>query len=109
MSRLCEFFVIDKSEHFYIYNLSKNLNKPVHVINFPSKHQSMERSDLYQISMTCADQTFFTPFLIREHAVQLYMMNFKKGSQITKEKLGKENNMSLNLLRVLPLTPLKED
>lgn len=47
MSRLCEFFVIDKSEHFYIYNLSKNLNKPVHVINFPSKHQSMERSDLY--------------------------------------------------------------
>lgn len=59
--------------------------------------------------MTCADQTFFTPFLVRENAVQLYMMNFKKGSQITKEKLGKENNMSLNLLRVLPLTPLKED
>ena len=23
MSRLCEFFVIDKSEHFYIYNLTK--------------------------------------------------------------------------------------
>jgi len=37
------------------------------------------------------------------------MMNFKKGSQITKEKLAKENIMSGNLLRVLPLTPLKED
>lgn len=50
MSRLCEFFVIDKSENFYIYNLSKNLNRPVHVINFTQKHQSMERADLYQIS-----------------------------------------------------------
>jgi len=34
MSRMCEFFVIDKSEHFYIYNLSKNVHKPAHVINF---------------------------------------------------------------------------
>lgn len=109
MSRLCEFFVMDKSEHFYIYNLSKNLNRPVHVINFAQKHASMERSDLYQISMTCADQTFFTPFLVRDHAVQLYMMNFKKGSQITKEKLAKENAMSYNLLRVLPLSPEKDD
>ena len=50
MSRLCEFFVIDKSEHFYIYNLSKNLNRPVHVIDFTTKHQTLERSDLYQIS-----------------------------------------------------------
>jgi len=41
--------------------------------------------------MTCADQTFFTSFLVRGHGVQLYMMNFKKGSQITKEKLIKEN------------------
>lgn len=105
MSRLCEFFVIDKSEHFYIYNLSKNLNRPVHVIDFTQKHQSLQRADLYQISMTCADQTFFTPFLVRGDMVQLYMMNFKKGSQITKEKLAKENNMSHNLLRVLPLTP----
>jgi len=38
MSRLCEFFVIDKSEHFYIYNLSKSMNKPAHVINFTQKH-----------------------------------------------------------------------
>jgi hypothetical protein len=37
------------------------------------------------------------------------MMNFKKGSQITKEKLAKENGMSYNLLRVLPLSPEKED
>ena len=44
--------------------------------------------------MTCADQTFFTPFVVREHAIQLYMMNFKKGSQITKDKLTKENKMS---------------
>ena len=50
MSRLCEFFVIDKSEHFYIYNLSKNLNRPVHTINFAQKHQSLNRDDLYQIS-----------------------------------------------------------
>ncbi len=69
----------------------------------------MERADLYQISMTCADQTFFTPFLVRDNAVQLYMMNFKKGSQITKEKLAKENAMSYNLLRVLPLSPEKDD
>ena len=53
--------------------------------------------------MTCADQTFFTPFLVRENAVQLYMMNFKKGSQISKDKLAKENSLSLGLLRVLPL------
>jgi len=59
--------------------------------------------------MTCADQTFFTPFIVRDNAVQLYMMNFKKGSQITKDKLKKENKMSENLLKVLPLTPNKED
>jgi len=50
MSRMCEFFVIDKSEHFYIYNLSKSVHKPAHVINFTQKHQSMEASELYQIS-----------------------------------------------------------
>jgi hypothetical protein len=31
------------------------------------------------------------------------MMNFKKGSQITKEKLGLENQKSANLLKTLPL------
>ena len=65
MSRLCEFFVIDKSETFYIYNLSKNLNKPVHAIDFAGKHDTLNRTDCYQISMTCADQTFFTPFVLR--------------------------------------------
>ena len=109
MSRLCEFFVIDKSETFFIYNLSKNLNKPVHSIEFGGKHDTLNRTDCYQISMTCADQTFFTPFVLRQHLVQLYMMNFKKGSQITKEKLHKENGISLGLLRVLPMTPMKED
>ena len=38
MNRMCEFFVIDKSEQFYVYNLSKNLNRPVHSINFTQKH-----------------------------------------------------------------------
>ena len=40
MTRMCEFFVIDKSEQFYVFNLSKNLNKSAHVINFAEKHQS---------------------------------------------------------------------
>jgi hypothetical protein len=31
------------------------------------------------------------------------MMNFKKGSQITKEKLSLENQKSANLLKTLPL------
>ena len=51
MTRMCEFFVIDKSEHFYIYNLSKSLNKPAHVINFTEKHKShIDAPDLYSIS-----------------------------------------------------------
>ena len=40
MTRMCEFFVIDKSEQFYIFNLSKSLSKSAHVINFAEKHQS---------------------------------------------------------------------
>ena len=40
MTRMCEFFVIDKSEQFYVFNLSKSLSKPAHVINFAEKHQS---------------------------------------------------------------------
>ena len=58
--------------------------------------------------MTCADQTFFTSFLVRGHGVQLYMMNFKKGSQITKDKLTKENAMSQNTLLSLPLNLEKD-
>ena len=33
MSRMCEFFVIDKSEHFYIYNLSKSVRNSATVIS----------------------------------------------------------------------------
>lgn len=44
MSRMCEFFVIDKSETFHIFNMSKNLNKPAHAIDFAGKHQSMPDS-----------------------------------------------------------------
>lgn len=61
------------------------------------------------LRMTCADQTFFTSFLLRDHAVQLYMMNFKKGSQITKEKLALENAKSATLLKMLPLNLERTD
>lgn len=50
MTRLCEFFVIDKSEDFLIWNLSKNTNKPAHVIKFSDKHQSLMDDTLYRIS-----------------------------------------------------------
>lgn len=40
MTRLCEFFAIDKSEDFLIWNLSKSMNKPAHVIHFADKHES---------------------------------------------------------------------
>ena len=51
MTRMCEFFVIDKAENFLIFNLSKNLNKPAHSINFADKHSSaLNSSDLYRIS-----------------------------------------------------------
>ena len=39
----------------------------------------------------------------------MYLMNFKKGSQITKDKLQSENKKSLKILTTLPLnllTPL---
>lgn len=44
MSRMCEFFVIDKAEQFLIYNLSKDMNKPVRTINFNEKHQSAKNA-----------------------------------------------------------------
>lgn len=37
-SRLCEFFVIDVNENFYIWNLNKNIHKSIHKINFAEKH-----------------------------------------------------------------------
>lgn len=50
MTRLCEFFVIDKSEDFLIFNLTKEQNKPVHHILFTDRHQSLRNSDLLKIS-----------------------------------------------------------
>jgi len=51
MTRMCEFFVIDKSEQFYIFNLSKSLSKSAHVINFAEKHQSQQdAAEQYRIS-----------------------------------------------------------
>jgi len=44
MSRMCEFFVIDKAERFLIYNLAKDMNKPVRIINFSEKHQSAKNA-----------------------------------------------------------------
>lgn len=51
MTRLCEFFVIDKAEAFSVFNLSKNMNKPAHTIQFADKHASAQDSThLYGIS-----------------------------------------------------------
>jgi hypothetical protein len=43
LNRLCEFFVIDSAEDFHIWNLSKNLDKPAHVIKFGTKHDSDDK------------------------------------------------------------------
>ena len=53
--------------------------------------------------MTCPDQSFFTAFALQDHSVNMYLMNFKKGSQITKEKLNMENKKSLKIISTLPL------
>ena len=51
MTRLCEFFVIDKSEAFHVFNLSKSMGKPAHTIQFSDKHQAAtDASNLYRIS-----------------------------------------------------------
>jgi hypothetical protein len=53
--------------------------------------------------MTCVDQTFFSTFALTDFSISMYMMNFKKGSQITKDKLALENKKSLTLLTGLPV------
>ena len=53
--------------------------------------------------MTCADQSFFTAFSLLDHTVNMYLMNFKKGSSITKEKLFLENKKSLKIISALPI------
>ena len=50
MNRLCEFFVIDTSEDFAIWNLNKNKDKPVKVINFAKMHESLEEQHHYVFS-----------------------------------------------------------
>jgi hypothetical protein len=37
-TRMCEFFAIDQSEDFMIWNLQKSMGKPAHVIHFREKH-----------------------------------------------------------------------
>jgi hypothetical protein len=54
--------------------------------------------------MTCADQSFFTAFTLMDNSVNMYLMNFKKGSSITKEKLNLENKKSLKIISTLPIT-----
>lgn len=53
--------------------------------------------------MTCADQSFFTAFSLLDNTVNMYLMNFKKGSSITKEKLNLENKKSLKIIQTLPI------
>ena len=54
--------------------------------------------------MTCADQTFYTGFATTDLHVKLYAMNFRKGSQINRQKVDTENKKSRKLLNTLPLT-----
>jgi len=49
-TRLCEFFAIDRSEDFLIWNLQKKMDKPAHVIHFGERHQSSGQIDLSKIS-----------------------------------------------------------
>jgi hypothetical protein len=104
-TRLCEFFAIDQSEDFMIWNLQKSMGKPAHIIHFREKHNAQtDSTKLYRISMTCADQSFFTAFTLMDNTVNMYLMNFKKGSSITKEKLNLENKKSLKIISTLPIT-----
>ena len=50
MNRLCEFFVMDTAEDFYIWNINRSMDKPARVINFASKHESLGQPKLYQQS-----------------------------------------------------------
>ena len=50
MNRLCEFFVMDTAEDFYIWNITRNMDKPARVISFSQKHASLGNSSLYSQS-----------------------------------------------------------
>lgn len=64
---------------------------------------------MYRISNTCPDQSFFTAFALRDFSVNMYFMNFKKGSSITKEKLTLENKKSLKIIKTLPSNMMSEN
>mmetsp|Transcript_21645 Transcript_21645/g.33309 ORF Transcript_21645/g.33309 Transcript_21645/m.33309 type:complete len:89 (+) Transcript_21645:2501-2767(+) len=76
--------------------------KPAHVIKFSDKHQSSESNKMYSISTTCPDQSFFTSFALNDFSVNMYLMNFKKGSSITRDKLNAENKKSQRIIKQLP-------
>ena len=57
---------------------------------------------MFRISTTCWDQSFLTAFALKDFSVNLYLMNFKKGSSISKEKLNAENKKSLRVIKKLP-------
>lgn len=59
--------------------------------------------------MTCPDQSFFTSFALADHTINMYLMNFKKGSQITKDKLKSENKKSQKIISTLPLNLMALD
>jgi hypothetical protein len=81
------------------------MGKPAHIIHFREKHNGQtDSTKLSRISMTCADQSFFTAFTLMDGTVNMYLMNFKKGSSITKEKLNLENKKSLKIISTLPIT-----
>ena len=78
------------------------MNQPAHCIEFGKKHTSDENTKMYRISTTCQDQSFFSAFLLNDHSVNIYLMNFKKGSTITKERLTIENKKSEKIINGLP-------
>ena len=61
-----------------------------------------QENKIYKISTTCPDQSFFTAFALKDFSVSMYLMNFKKGSSITKEKLQLENKKSMRIIKNLP-------
>ena len=103
-SRLCEFFVIDMNENFYIWNLNKNIHKSIHKINFAEKHGGIDDQSLTRsiISNTWVDQSFYTGFRVIGNKMAFYFMNFKKGTKISKDKIESENKKSVKLLKILP-------
>jgi ribonuclease BN (tRNA processing enzyme) len=106
-ARLCEFFAIDQNETFIIWNLQKDKRKSCHQIKFGEKHTTSNKDrKIFQISTTCADQSFFTAFEVKDFKVKIYLMNFKKGGEITRERLTKENKQSLAILNTLPTNAL---